>query len=272
MIEEPEIKKYYDARAQTYDAIFDSTYFKIHDLITWKYVEPYIPMDPESLVLDAGGGTGRWSIRIAKKGCRVFLMDISKEMLAIAEGKVREEGLQDRIAIKNGDISKTDYSSESFDMILCEHTLFLFKNPDLIIKELRRILKKRARLIVSVHNLYAQSVSTLADRPTLNNVQKALDTLHRKRYTTLTKEGKVKAYTWTPDEFRAILERNGFIVEKIIGKGFTMPLRISKELFMKKECPKNLYQKILEFELAFCEKPDALALAGILQAVAYKPP
>ncbi len=36
MIEEPEIKKYYDARAQTYYAIFNSTYFKIHDLITWK--------------------------------------------------------------------------------------------------------------------------------------------------------------------------------------------------------------------------------------------
>lgn len=272
MTEELEIEQYYDARSKTYDDIFDTMYFKIHDLITWKYIEPYIPTIPESLVLDAGGGTGRWSIRIAKKGCKVVLMDISKEMLAIAKGKVEESGLQDRITIRKGDISKTEYSTETFDMILCEHTLLLFENPDSQIKELGRILKKGARLVISVHNLYAQTVSTLANKPNLNNVQKALDILHRKRHTTMTKEGKVKVYTWTPDELRAVLERNGFIIEKIIGKGVTMPLRISKELFMKKEYPEDLRKKILQLELALCEKQDALALAGILQAIAYKPP
>ncbi len=156
-------------------------------------------------------------------------------------------------------------------MILCEHTLFLFENPDSLVKELGRILKKGARLVISVHNLYAQTVSTLADRPNLSNVQKALDILHRKKYTTMTKEGKVKVYTWTPEEFREILERNGFIVEKIIGKGVTMPLRISKELFMDKEYSEDLYEKILQLELAICEKQDAMALAGILQAITHKP-
>jgi ubiquinone/menaquinone biosynthesis C-methylase UbiE len=30
-----------------------------------------------ALVLDAGGGTGRWAVRMAIKGCRVVLMDSS---------------------------------------------------------------------------------------------------------------------------------------------------------------------------------------------------
>jgi len=51
-----------------------------------------------------------------------------------------------------------------------------------------------------------------------------------------------------------------------------MPLRISKELFMEKKYPEDLYEKILQIELALCEKQDAMALAGILQAIAYKPP
>jgi len=50
-----------------------------------------------------------------------------------------------------------------------------------------------------------------------------------------------------------------------------MPLRIAKELFVKKEYSEDLFNKILQFELALCEKTDALALAGHMQAIAYKP-
>jgi hypothetical protein len=87
----------------------------------------------------------------------------------------------------------------------------------------------------------------------------------------MAKNDKVKIYTWTPDEFRTMLEKTGLQVEKIVGKGATMPLRISKELFMKKEYPDDLFNKLLQLELTQCEKPDALALAGHLQAIARKP-
>jgi hypothetical protein len=49
-----------------------------------------------------------------------------------------------------------------------------------------------------------------------------------------------------------------------------MPLRISTEVFMKRDYDQDLFQKILQFELAVCEKPDALALAGHLQAIARR--
>jgi len=246
-------------------------YYKIYDAITWKYVEPYVPMDSDALVLDAGGGTGRWAIRMARKGCKVILVDISEGMLKVAGEKMKKEGFQHKITIKEGDITKTGYADETFDMILCEHALFLFKEPDIVIKELKRILKRKARLIVSVHNRYVQSLVSLPEKPSLDKVDDALNILLRKRYSSMTKNGEVKIYTWTPDEFRTMLERNGLHVEKIVGKGVTMPLRISKELFMKKDYPDDLFNKLLQFELALCEKPDALALAGHLQAIAYKP-
>jgi len=245
-------------------------YYKIYDAITWKYIEPYVPIEPNALVLDAGGGTGRWAIQMARKGCKVVLVDISERMLKIAAEKVTKEELQNIITIKEGDITKTGYADETFDMILCEHALFLFKEPDIVIKELKRILKRKARLIVSVHNRYVQSLVSLPEKPSLDKVDDALNILLRKRYGSMTENGKVKIYTWTPDEFRTMLERNGLRVEKIVGKGVTMPLRISKELFMKKKYPDDLFNKLLQFELALCEKPDALALAGHLQAITYK--
>lgn len=51
--------------------MFGTLYFKVYDAVTWKYIAPYVPTDPDALVLDAGGGTGRWATRIADKGCRV---------------------------------------------------------------------------------------------------------------------------------------------------------------------------------------------------------
>jgi ubiquinone/menaquinone biosynthesis C-methylase UbiE len=70
------IEEYYDKRSPCYDSTFGMLCFKVFDAIAWKYIEPYVPVDPDVLVLDAGGGTGRWTIRMARKGCRVILMDI----------------------------------------------------------------------------------------------------------------------------------------------------------------------------------------------------
>jgi len=265
------IEEYYDKRSSSYDSTFDMLYFKVFDVITWRYIEPYVPVDPDALVLDAGGGTGRWAIRMARKGSKVILMDVSEKMLEIATEKVKDESLQHKITTEKGDITNTGYADETFDMILCEHTLFLFKDPDVVIRELKRVLKSKTRLIISAHNRYVQSLACLPENPSPDKVNNALNILLRKKYNTMTKHGKVKIYTWTPNEFRTMLEINGFHVEKIVGKGVTMPLRISKELFVKKEYSEDLFNKILQFELSLCEKPDALALAGHMQAIAYKP-
>jgi hypothetical protein len=55
-----------------------------------------------------------------------------------------------------------------------------------------------------------------------------------------------------------------------VGKVVTMPLRVRQEFFMEKKHPEDLFNKLLQFELALCEKTDALALAGHLHAIAFK--
>jgi ubiquinone/menaquinone biosynthesis C-methylase UbiE len=70
-------------------------------------------------------------------------------MLKAADKKVKEKSLQHKITLKNVDNTKTGYADETFEMVLCEHALFLFKEPDIVIKELKRILKKNAPLIIS---------------------------------------------------------------------------------------------------------------------------
>lgn len=265
-----EIEAYYNKKSESYEEIFDTLYFKVYDAVTWKYLEPYVPTDPNALVLDAGGGTGRWAIRMATKGCKVVLVDAAEGMLRVADKKVKEKGVQNRITIKKGDITRIDYADETFDMILCEHALFLFREPDIVLSELKRILKRNAPLIISAQNRYVQSLSSLQGKPSVDNVERAFKVLVAEEHECMIKDGKVKIYTWTPEEFRTMLERNGLRVEKIVGKGVTMPLRIKQEFFLEKKHPADLFNNILQFELALCEKPDALALAGHLQATAFK--
>jgi ubiquinone/menaquinone biosynthesis C-methylase UbiE len=265
-----DIKAYYDKKSGSYDEVFGTLYFKVYDAITWKYLEPYVPANPDALVLDAGGGTARWATRMAEKGCNVVLMDSSEKMLNAAAKKVNAKGLQHKITVKKGDIAETGYADEAFDMVLCEHALFLFKEPDVAISELKRVLKKNAALIISAQNRYVQALSSLAGKPSVDNAERAFKVLVSQEHECMTKDGKVEIYTWTPQEFREMLERNGLRVEKVVGKVVTMPLRVRQEFFMEKKHPENLFNKLLQFELALCEKTDALALAGHLHAIAFK--
>jgi ubiquinone/menaquinone biosynthesis C-methylase UbiE len=265
-----EIEDYFDEISESYDEVFAALYFRVYDAVTWRYLEPYVPAESDAVVLDAGGGTARWAIRMAEKGCKVVLMDSSEKMLRAAAEKVEAKGLQARITLQKGDITNTGYADETFDMVLCEHALFLFKEPDVAIRELKRVLKKNAALVVSAQNRYVQALSSIAGKPRVDNVERAFKVLVNQEHECMTKDGKVKIYTWTPQEFREMLERNGLRVEKIVGKVATMPLRVRQKFFMEKKHPKELFNQLLQFELALWEKPDALALAGHLQATPFK--
>ena len=120
------VGSYYDKKSETYENIRQSLVFRVYDAITWKYLEPYVPTGVDSFVLDAGGGNGRWAIPMAKKGCRVVLVDISEGMLNFAKSNVAAEGLQDRIEIRKGDVRKLDYRDETFDLFFFRTTLSSF--------------------------------------------------------------------------------------------------------------------------------------------------
>jgi ubiquinone/menaquinone biosynthesis C-methylase UbiE len=135
-------------------------------------------------------------------------MDSSEKMLRAAAEKVAAKGLQHRVTLQKGDIVNTGYADETFDMVLCEHALFLFKEPDVAIRELKRVLKKNASLVVSAQNRYVQALSSIAGKPRVDNVERAFKVLVNQEHECMTQDGKVKIYTWTPQEFREMLEQN----------------------------------------------------------------
>jgi ubiquinone/menaquinone biosynthesis C-methylase UbiE len=258
-----EVKNYYDKKSSTYDDYSRQLWSKVYDAVTWKISEPYVPRDSKALVLDAAGGTGKWSIPIAKRGPRVILGDISIGMLETAKEKIAQEGLQERIEVRECDLRKLDFEDETFDLVFCEHAFCFIKEQETVMKELLRVLKKGHPLILTAQNRYVLSLSTVSE-----DVAYASRILSKE--TQFIMRSSLKVYALSPEEFRQLLQANGVKIERIVGKLFTMPLAISAQQMVSEDFTNEFYEEIMNIELELSNRSDTLALAGHLQAIVWR--
>jgi ubiquinone/menaquinone biosynthesis C-methylase UbiE len=257
------VKKYYDDKSSAYDDYSRQLWSKVYDAVTWKITEPYVPRSPQALVFDAAGGTGKWTIPIAKCGAHVVLGDISEGMLKVAKEKISKEGLQGRVEVKECDLRKLDFQDETFDLVFCEHALCFIREQEKVIEELVRVLKKNHPIIVTGQNRYVMSISLVSEDANY-------------AYSVLSKEkpffmrNSLNVYTLSPEEFRLMLESNGVRIEKMVGKLFTMPLGLSGQKMIAEDYTKELLDRIIQIELELAEKPDSVCLGSHLQAIGFK--
>ena len=55
-------------------------------------------------VLDVGGGSGTWAVRLAGQGCAVTVVDSSANALAVLHSRARDAGVADRVRAVQGDV------------------------------------------------------------------------------------------------------------------------------------------------------------------------
>ena len=109
-------------------------------------------MDGVQTVFDGGAGSGRFSILLAKRGCRVTHFDISQPMIDKAREVAEKEGVLDRITFVKGaleDLSR--YADRSFDLVISFDApiSYTYPNQERVIGELVRIARKRILFSVS---------------------------------------------------------------------------------------------------------------------------
>jgi ubiquinone/menaquinone biosynthesis C-methylase UbiE len=257
------VKKYYDDKSRTYDDYSRQLWSKVYDAVTWKITEPYVPRSPQAVVFDAAGGTGKWAIPFAKCGARVVLGDVSEGMLRVAKEKIRKEGLQERVEVKECDLRELDFEDETFDLVFCEHALGFIKEQEIVVKELVRVLKRGHPIIVTGQNRYVMSISLVSE-----DVNYAYSVLSKEKPFFM--RDSLNVYTLSPEDLRLLFESNGVRIEKIVGKLFTIPLGLSGRNHIAEDYTKEFLDKIIEIELELSGKPDSLCLGSHLQAIGFK--
>lgn len=102
-------------------------------------------------VLDAGGGAGRFSIPLAKRGLKVTHLDVSASMLAKAKETAEAEGVLENLTFVQArltDIAR--YPDAHFDLVLSfdAPVSYVYPKQDDVLRELVRVSRKA--VVVSV--------------------------------------------------------------------------------------------------------------------------
>lgn len=101
-------------------------------------------------ILDVGCGTGNFSIKLAKMGCKVIGIDISEEMLNIAKEKAKKEALD--IQFYKMDVYDLKFEDEYFDGVFSMAAFEFIKEPDKALNEIFRVIKKGGQILVGTIN------------------------------------------------------------------------------------------------------------------------
>ena len=109
-------------------------------------------LDGVRTVFDGGAGSGRFSILLAAKGCRVTHFDISRPMIDKARALAEKAGVLDRITFVQGALEDlSGFADRSFDLVISfdAPVSYTWPNQERVIGELVRLAKKRVMISVS---------------------------------------------------------------------------------------------------------------------------
>ena len=209
---EDSINRRYDSLAGDYDDSFQSGFREnTQNEIVFSTLKELL-QDEKCRILDAGGGTGFYSMPFAAVGHEIVILDLSKEMLDVARSKADKLGLSNQVKTVSGDMENLDFPDASFDVILCHLALCHVKHPNRVLKGFRRVLKKGGIVSLIAENKMFFSVSEAFK----GNIREATERLRKEPlFVAFGRLGKIR--TFDREELLTLVEQTGFEPIRILG-------------------------------------------------------
>ena len=157
-------------------------------------------------VVDIGGGTGGFAVRLAQQGHAVTVVDPSPDALAALARRADEAGVAGLVTGVQGDLTDigTHVATGSADVVLCHGVLEVVPDPAAALRTITGVLREGGLLSL----LVAQRHAAVVARAMAGHFQQALALLDDPAAT-----GRGRRYT--ADEVTALLADAGFAVEGI---------------------------------------------------------
>jgi ubiquinone/menaquinone biosynthesis C-methylase UbiE len=109
---------------------------------------PLAGVKPAHRVLDLACGPGFVALEFAKHTREVVGVDLTAEMLKKARALARREGFKN-VAFRRADVRRLPFPDGSFDLVVTRASFHHFPEPDRVLKEMARVLKRNGRILIS---------------------------------------------------------------------------------------------------------------------------
>lgn len=163
---------------------------RLSNLILQHPRKTHLPEFPcPGTMVDVDCGAGHYLFEMRQRGWTVYGSELSKA--------AAEAGAKAGLDIRSGELTEAGFAPRMFDFVRSNHSLEHIPNPDAILQEMRRILKDNGKLFIGVPNVEGYLARRFGK--------------HWWNYALL-----VHVINYTPKGIKHILERNGFMVNRIL--------------------------------------------------------
>ena len=238
---------------------------------TLHFLEEHLP--PKGLVLDAGGGPGRYTIELARRGYEVVLLDMTPANLEFAMRQIKRAKVQSKIVdVAEGSIvNLSQFADNTFDATLClggplSHVLDAHQR-DKAISELVRVTKKGAPTVVSVMGRLSLLVVELTlfqheiEMPHFKQIRDTGDYAGDLGFTT--------CHFFLPEELRAAFSDKGVTVVEMVGLEGISSHHPKKVNQLAKD--ENRWKAWLETHYRTCTHPSVVGMSEHIMIITVKP-
>jgi len=265
------VKNYYTGYVRKeWRRLIKDAYHRLEFETTLHFLKKHFPK--RGLILDAGGGPGRYTVTLANQGYDMILFDMTPANLVFAKRQIKRSGVEHRVkdVIEGTIVDLSRFADNTFDGVIClggplSHVVDQRKR-DKAIRELVRVAKPGAPIAVSVMSRLSVLVIELTMFPEeveMPHYQKLLNTGDY-----LGQYGFTACHFFLPEEFRAAFDDKGVEVVAMVGlEGISSSHRKELNRIAKNEQQWKIWQAT---HLKTCTHPAVVGTSEHMLVMARK--
>ncbi|MGD9675753.1 MAG: class I SAM-dependent methyltransferase [Candidatus Bipolaricaulia bacterium] len=249
------VRKYYNREVDWEWERLGTPYRRLEMASTLRLIDEHFPRTGR--IADVGGGPGRYTIELLRRGYRVTLVDLAEGNVEFARAQLDALGLEAEGVMSADARDLSSLGTESFDAALLLGPMYHLVAEDdrrAALLELRRILRPGAPAVVGFVNPWGVLRALLAEMPEMYADEDHV----RRLLSTCVQIGEQEAFTeaafLTPPQALAELRAAGFAVDARAGvEGFAagMEAEVKK---MAAEDPAG-YANVVRLVAETCDMP-----------------
>ena len=272
-----EFKNFYKDYAKNVDRFDEAYFWKLSDSIIKNILLKEIQKGQNFHILDAGGGTARWSIMLSEKiKAKYLVYDLSEDMLRVAKSNIIKANKKYLIRVKRGDLENmSDIKDNTFDYIFSIYNVFSFiTNISKVLSEIYRVLKPGGKIMIMGQGKFNAISSKISISHSYGDDLDSVVYKNKVKW----KDSVPILNMFSKESLERYLENAGFTVLRSYGipiftvpgsEDFTFPYKKMSEISKVLE-NKDFFNRVLEIEMKFNNIPSLVNRGMNIMSVGTK--